>query len=90
MRALLFLFLAMAAGAAFAADQHSPAIPRHAPPTAAAPAPKPGQPPPSLALSPATTQSGTEQSPLFVRVLPEAKTANAVEAEEGTGGESGE
>src|SRR5438105_15793476 len=88
MRVLLFLLLAIAAGAAFAADPRIVTVPDQAPPQAPAPppAPKPSQPvipgmgqPPEA--QPVAGQSGTEQSPWFVRVLPTPKTAGEAEAE---------
>lgn len=87
MRVLLFLLLA-AASAAFAADPRIVTVPDQAAPPATAPAPAPG-PPQSVipgpegppAPQPEVSKSGTEQSPLFVRVLPEPKTAQEAEDE---------
>src|ERR1700745_309723 len=63
-----------------------PSPPTAGRPAAAAPAPRPSQrvirglegPP---APQPGVSQNGTEQAPLFVRVLPEPKTTEQAEAE---------
>jgi hypothetical protein len=93
MRVLLFLLLAVAANVAFAADPPIVTVPEQAPPTTTAPAPEPRPSQPSNPglneplLNPASppqsgaTQSGTEQSPWFVRVLPTPKTAEEAAAE---------
>ncbi len=82
------LFLAVAATAALAADPRIVTVPDQAPPQAPAPSPasKPLQPviprlgePPEA--KPQAGQGGTEQAPLFVRILPQPKTVVEAEAE---------
>jgi hypothetical protein len=85
---MMFLLLAMAATAAFAADPRMVTVPDQTPPlaTAPAPAPRPSQPmiqglERAPAVQPGAGQNGTEQAPLFVRVLPDPKTADEAEGE---------
>jgi hypothetical protein len=75
-------------GVALAADPHIVTVPDQPPAQAPAPPPAPVLPqPPIPALGhkpeapPGAGQSGTEQSPWFVRILPTPKTAEEAEAE---------